>query len=188
MKVLSQGIGMLSRFNAWLAWVVKMLVVAQATVMVTTIVLQVATRVVLNWSPPWTEEVSLLMFGWIVMLMTAIGVREHLHVRVDALAKALPHRSSAILERLIHAITAGVAAYLLWAGYDYLVEMRGSTSNAIRYPMELLYLSLPLSGLLMLLFAGENVLKGTQTRHLLADLPPDLAPELVGNRSSERGS
>lgn len=181
MGVLSRGAELLSRLNVLLSRAIKMVVVAQAIIMVTAIMLQVATRVALNWSPPWTEEIALLMFGWIVMLMFAIGVREHLHVRVDALVKALPVGPGALLERLIQAVTGCVAAYLLWAGYDYLVEMRGSTSNAIRYPMEWLYLSLPVSGLLMLLFALENVLRGGRAQHV-ADLPPELMPSLPSDQ------
>lgn len=175
MRALSEAAAALYRLNAVLARAVKVAVVVLAGVMVTAIGLQVATRATVNWSPPWTEEVALLMFGWIVMLMIAVGIREHIHVRVDALVAVLPPRPAAILDRAIHGIVACIAAYLLWAGYDYFSEMRGSTSNAIRYPMELLYLSPPVSGLLMLLFAVENVLKGAHAPRP-ADLPPELAP------------
>lgn len=150
----------LCRLDAGLARTARALVVALAAVMVAAIVWQVLTRGLLGRSPPWTEEVALLAFGWIVLLMTAIGVREHLHVRLDTLVLALPARARRLAEAAICLLVAAIGGYLVWAGWGYLVEMRGSTSQAIKYPTELLYAAVPVSCALMALFALENAIRG----------------------------
>lgn len=150
--------------NALLASAARALVVALVGIMVASIVWQVVTRAVFNRSPPWTEEVALLAFGWIVLLMLALCTREHLHVRVDLLLTALPERASRWVERAIALLVAGIAAYLLWAGSSYLMEMRGATSQAVKYPSWLLYGALPVTAAMLFLFAAENALRGPPAR------------------------
>lgn len=154
----------LCRLNAELARAAKALVVMLTAVMVLSIVGQVATRALLSRSPPWTEEVALLMFTWIVLLMMAICTREHLHVRVDSLIALMPAPVARLAEALISLLVAFIGCYLLWAGSIYLLEMRGSTSQAIRYPSELLYAAMPVASALLLLFALENTIRGARTR------------------------
>lgn len=146
--------------NAWLAHVTKMLVVAFALGMVLAIAWQVLTRALLSRSPPWTEEVALLMFSWIILLMIAIGVREHLHVRMDSLVTMLPPPFSTVAEKLITLLVVCIGCYLVWSGIGYLAAMRGSTSQAIHYPSELLYSALPVASVLVFSFAIENLLRG----------------------------
>ncbi|MBS0437660.1 MAG: TRAP transporter small permease subunit [Proteobacteria bacterium] len=146
--------------NDWLARAAKGLVALFAGVMVGAIVWQVVTRGLIGRSPPWTEEVALLMFTWIVLLMTAICVREHLHVRVATLVRLLPPAGARAGESAIALLVAAIAAYLLWAGSAYLLEMRGAVSQAIRYPSELLYLAMPVASVLLLSFALENAVRG----------------------------
>lgn len=146
----------LRQLNRALARGASALVVVLVAVMVLSIVVQIVTRVILSRSPPWTEEVALLMFTWIVLLMTAVCTREHMHVRVDVLSRLLPRVARSVLEACISLLVAAVSSYLVWAGSSYLIEMSGSTSHAIGYPSELLYAGLPLSSVLMLLFGIEN--------------------------------
>ena len=150
--------------NAVLARAARVAVVGLVAVMVGSIVWQVLTRAVFNRSPPWTEEVVLLAFSWTVLLMVALCAREHLHVRVDLLLTALPPRAAAVGERLIMLLVAAIGAYLVWAGSSYLLEMRGATSQAIRYPSWLLYAAMPVSATLLLCFALENAVRGLPAR------------------------
>ena len=106
------------------------------------------------------------MFTWIVMLMVAVGVREHLHVRVDALIKALPASMAAVAERILSMLIAAIGGYLVWSGLDYLREMHGATSAAIRYPAELLYASMPVASVLICLFAIENAVRGDRAKQV----------------------
>lgn len=160
---------LLWRINAGLAFAAKLAVVVFATIMVMSIAIQVATRALLNWSPPWTEEIALLMFAWIIFFMIAVGVREHLHVRVDMLIERLAPPVADLAQRATSVLIAGVGAYLVWSGIDYLLETRGAVSAAIRYPSEILYASVPVSGILLLLFSLEIAIRGwEQTKPVVA--------------------
>jgi len=144
----------------------RVLVTALASVMLASVLLAVVTRVTFKHSPPWSEEMALLSFGWIILLMTAAGVRDFSHARLDSLVKLLPGGARRAADRLIAALIAGVGLYLLWAGCDYLLEMGGSRSAAMRYPTEILYASLPVASVLIVLYGIERVIAG----------PPEDAP------------
>jgi len=144
----------------------RLLVTALASVMLASVLLAVVTRVTFKHSPPWSEEMALLSFGWIILLMTAAGVRDFSHARLDSLVKLLPGGARRAADRLIAALIAGVGLYLLWAGCDYLLEMGGSRSAAMRYPTEILYASLPVASVLIVLYGIERVIAG----------PPEDAP------------
>jgi TRAP-type C4-dicarboxylate transport system permease small subunit len=90
--------------------------------------------------------------------MTALGVREGYHVRMDLVAEHLPRRAAAVLA---HAIQVGVivaGVFLIRHGWRYFVETRGSVSAAIAYPIEVLHLLAPVTGVLIVSFALERLL------------------------------
>ena len=138
----------------------RFVVTTLAGVMLASVLLAVFTRVAFKHSPPWSEEIALLTFGWIILLMTAAGVRDFSHARLDSLVKLLPETLRRAADRLIAALIVGVGVYLLWAGHDYLTEMGGSRSAAMRYPMEILYASLPVASVLIVLYGIERVIAG----------------------------
>lgn len=142
--------------NAGLARIARLAVVTQCAIMIAAILWQVAARLLINRSPPWTEEIALLMFGWIVMLMLALGVRQHLHVRIDTVVARLPAGPARMAERAIAIMVVMIGAYMLWASISYLAEMRGTVSAAARYPAEWLYACAPVASLLLMLFSIEN--------------------------------
>lgn len=152
-----------STCNAGLARISRLAVIAQCFVMIFAILWQVAARVLIARSPPWTEEIALLMFGWIVMLMLALGAREHLHVRIDMLLTRLPPGWARLADRVIAMMIIVVGAYMLWASILYFGEMRGTVSAAARYPAEWLYACAPVASLLLTLFAIENALLPQRT-------------------------
>lgn len=152
------GLPLLRRLNHRLARAAQAAVALLVFAMVAAITWQIITRALLGKSPPWTEEVALLMFGWVVLLMTAVCTRERMHLRADLLLDLLPGAWRPAAEALISMLSAAIGAYLLWSGVLYLLEMRGSTSQAIRYPSEWLYAAVPVSATLLTLFALENAL------------------------------
>lgn len=156
MRAVSSVLKAFSACNAGLARIARMAVIAQCFIMLLAILWQVAARLLINRSPPWTEEIALLMFGWIVMLMLALGVRKNLHVRIDMFVTRLPHGAGEAVDRAISITVVLVGAYMMWASFSYLAEMRGTVSAAARYPTEWLYACAPVASLLLTLFAIEN--------------------------------
>lgn len=135
-------------------------VIGLLAVMVACICVQVFMRFALGRSPSWSEEVALLCFGWIVLLMLPAGVYRAFHVRMDLLLNALPSAMRRILEAAVLVLTVGFGLYLGVSGIDYVRMTAISTSPAIGYPIYLLYGAAPLSGFLTAWFAVDRLLFG----------------------------
>jgi TRAP-type transport system small permease protein len=150
----------LVRINNVAAAAVKALVVAMVVVMLIALSAQVLLRYAFNVTLSWSEELSLGLFTWTVLLMAALGVREAFHVRMSLLIQRLPAGLRLRAEQGIHLATAAVGCFLSWSGWRYFVDTRGTTSAAIGYPIELLYASALACGVLITLFALEALIEG----------------------------
>jgi len=150
----------LVRINNFTAATVKLLVVAMVVVMLGALSAQVLLRYAFNVTLSWSEELSLGLFTWTVLLMAALGVREGFHVRMSLVIQRLPTGARLRAEQAIHFATTAVGAFLAWSGWRYFVDTHGSTSAAIGYPIELLHASALACGVLITLFALEALLEG----------------------------
>ena len=61
---------------------------------------QVFGRFVLNSSPSWTEQASLILMIWYVMFAAAAGVYEGFHIRIALLEEKLGPRARPLLRYL----------------------------------------------------------------------------------------
>jgi len=143
-----------------LAAAVRAAVVVLALVMLATLSLQVLVRFFLGEALSWSEELALACFSWSMLLAIALGVRNHIHVRMDLLTETLPKTVQLGLGKLIGVAIAALGVYLAWAGTNYMQNSFGTTSAAIAYPTAYLYACAPVCGGLIALFALEYVLIG----------------------------
>jgi TRAP-type C4-dicarboxylate transport system permease small subunit len=145
-------------------------VVLAAGAMLLAIAYQVLMRYVFGATPSWSEELALLLFSWTVLGGFALGVHEGWHVRLTLLPDALPPALRRWTERLTDAATAGLGAFLVWAGLRFLEVTEGSVSAAIEYPIEILNVMAPLAGGLIALFGAERALRpgGAATEEIAA--------------------
>ena len=150
----------LVRINNIAAAAVKALVVAMVVVMLGVLSAQVLLRYALHVSLSWSEELSLGLFTWTVLLMAALGVREGFHVRMSLAIQRLPSGARLRAEQGIHFATTAVGGFLAWSGWRYFADTRGATSAAIGYPIEWLHASALACGVLIALFALEALIEG----------------------------
>lgn len=118
---------------------------------------QVMMRYAFRQAPAWSEEAALLMQTWMVLLGCALGVREGFHVRMDLVFERLPAPLKRRVELLIAFCTTAAGCCLAWSGGVYVRETTGSTSAAVGYPIEVLYIAGPVCGILIALFGLEKL-------------------------------
>jgi len=150
----------LARINDVAAAAVKALVVAMVLTMLAVLSAQVLLRYAFNFTLSWSEELSLGLFTWTVLLTAALGVREAFHVRMSLVIQRLPPGPRLWAEQAIHLATVAVGSFLSWSGWRYFADTHGTTSAAIGYPIELLHASALACGVLIALFALEALLEG----------------------------
>lgn len=120
---------------------------------------QVFGRFVLNSSPSWTEQASLILMIWYVMFASAAGVYEGFHIRIALLEEKLGERARP-LTRFVALIVALIGLALLVYGTQLCWIVRGNTVPSLGLSRAVAYTPLPISGLLMTLFAIPQILTG----------------------------
>ncbi len=120
---------------------------AMAAMMIVSLCLEVFFRYGLRRSLPWSEELALLLFTWVVLLFGSVGVREGFHVRVSLVVDYLPEALRMGLARLILVVIALFGLLMASAGWEMVTLNWDQVSPATRYPLPLLYAAVPVTGM-----------------------------------------
>ena len=116
--------------------------------MILIVTMQVFTRKLFNFVFFWSEEITLLLLAWFSYMGIAIGFREKLHMNMDMIENFVSKRAIAFLDRVIDISTFAFGLYLIIAGWDFTLLMHESTLPATKLPNSLLYVVMPLTGVM----------------------------------------
>lgn len=156
-------------FSDWLVRLGAVGLVAMAAI----IGWQVFGRFVLDSSPSWTEQASLVLMIWYVMFAAAAGVREGFHIRIALLEERLGERGRT-LRRLIAGIVALMGLVFVIYGAQLCWGVRGNVIPSLGISRAIAYIPLPVSGLLMTIFAIERLWSGEPDTTGSVELEEDL--------------
>lgn len=139
----------LDRLSGWLSHITVIATAAMAVGMIASLCLEVFFRFMLRHSLFWSEEVALLLFTWIVLLLGSVGVREGFHVRVSLFTDMLPRTARLALDRLILAGLVLFGLVMAHAGWDMVLHNWDQVAPATRYPLPVMYAAVPAMGALI---------------------------------------
>lgn len=124
------------------------------------LLLQVFFRYVLNQPLAWTDEAAIFLFAWTMLLLASVAVRERIHVRFTFLVELLPRPLARALDLLTMSLIVGFGVLLVSTGMELVELVWGNLSPAVHYPLQILYISMPVQGVLLALHAGTNLMVG----------------------------
>lgn len=108
-----------------------------------------------------SEELSRLLFVWMVFIGATAAYARGEHMAFTALLRPLRrHALMPVLARLIHALVALACAMVAWGAWQQVVVGLGSHSVVMSYPVALLPLPAFLSATAMGLMALFNLARG----------------------------
>jgi TRAP-type C4-dicarboxylate transport system permease small subunit len=161
------------------ARILGILCITVFVVLVVNVLLGVGTR--RFWTVPWTEELARLLLLWLAMLGAALAHIENKHLGVDALTRALHPSARRIAGLVTHlAVFFFAAAVMIYGGGWLFIErwQAGQMMSSLPMKKAWFYLSLPVSGFLIALFALDaavNLLRGRTPPMLIEE--PKSTPE-----------
>lgn len=127
-----------------------MIALAAMTLIVT---VQVFTRKLFDFVFFWSEEITLLLLVWFGFMGIAVGFREKLHLAMDAVAKRVPPVMDKLLDRVISASIFAFGLYLVKYGWDFTRLMHANKLPATEWPVSVMYVVMPLTGLMICTYA-----------------------------------
>lgn len=133
------------------------------TAMVASVVWQVLSRYLFVVPAAWTEELARFLLIWIGLLGAAYAYRHGSHLGIDLLANKLAASNKRRLHSVVHIVCLLFAASVLVIGGGSLVSMTWELkqfSAAMGLPIAYVYSVIPLSGVLIVLFAADGIGSG----------------------------
>ncbi|MDT0596278.1 TRAP transporter small permease [Glaciecola petra] len=129
--------------------------------LVVTVLWQVTSRYILASPSTFTSEVARILLIWLTLIGAAWVVGQRAHLSVDLLIEKLSAMKAILLQGFIHITIAVFAVAVLVVGGANLVYTTlhlGQMTTVLQIPMGYVYVALPLSGLLMLVYSICDVL------------------------------
>ena len=142
--------------------------IALFVVLVIVVIWQVFTRQVLQAPSAWTTTVSQYLFIWLVLFSVAMVFGERGHVAVDFFARLLPRpaqRGTAVLVEI--SIIAFALLGLVWGGIRGMSISFDQAIPGLPVTVGQMYLALPIAGVLIALFAVEDLVRAARGEDML---------------------
>ena len=146
---------MLAILDRALKYVLILLVV----ILTASVFLQVLIRFVFRYPLPWTEEVSRIAFVYSIFVGATIAVREKTHLNVDALLFILPKGAARALTVFGSLLVGIFLGFVTWEGVVFVRATGVQMTPVMQIPFRNLYLVVPASGALMLLYLVFGVVE-----------------------------
>ncbi|HEY3032716.1 MAG TPA: TRAP transporter small permease [Bradyrhizobium sp.] len=108
----------------------------------------------------WLQEVTSTLFIYAIFVSTGVATRRNDHLYLTAISDAMHGTPRLIVEIIIRVVVLGVALCLIWFGYINYLRGFGSFRLPSGTPIASLYAAIPLSGVLIALFAIEQLVNG----------------------------
>lgn len=88
---------------------------------------------------------------WLVLMASAIAMRNRSHLQVDVLTSALPQKPKRILTAIVDLLTIVFLCIMTYFGFKVVQSTTAQTSPAMQIPMALIYAAFPTGGVLMIM-------------------------------------
>ena len=141
------------------------ILIALMAAIVLVVTWQVVTRFVMSSPSSYTEELARFLLIWIGVLGGSYALRTHSHLGIDILSNKLQGRQRDYLIILIYSLVILFAGLIMVIGGIKLVALTftlDQTSASLGIMMGYIYLVIPLSGIIMIIYSLDEVFDAIQ--------------------------
>ena len=110
----------------------------------------------------WVEQVSNMLFIWVVFIGSAVLYRQNLHIGVDAFVTALSEKNRTIWKWVIEVLNLTFIVVLFIFSLKLTIDVSGNTAGALDISPAYYYASAPVACLMMMLYFVEKVVDPTK--------------------------
>ncbi len=150
---------MIQKMEAILRRILILVVSLQGLALVVLIGMEVFFRYVVGRALSWPEEVLGLIFVWFTLIGVVLLTQSGEHIEFSFFVSRLGPRVGKFFAVFIQAVIAFFAVLMILYGYSYAIMFLSERTPAAGINALWLNLSLPICGLLILLYSQLNILK-----------------------------
>lgn len=134
------------------------------TMMVLIIFWQVFSRFVLNYTPRWSEEFTIVLLLYTGFLGASVAYRERLHIGIKIFLTMMNPKLRNKMYMIIDVLIGVFSLFMLIWGSGFSWMMRNQTLPATKLPVGISYLPIPLTGFVLVLFVIEKLMNDFNER------------------------
>lgn len=137
-----EGEPMLERMRPLARWLYRRgenLIVIMIGVMFVAFLLQVVFRYMLNWPTGWSNELTVVLWIWIVLFGAAFVVREEEEIRFDLIYGAVAARTRRIMTVIAAVALIGLYGFSFPAVFDYVTFMKVQSTAYLKIRFDWLF-------------------------------------------------
>ncbi len=138
-------------------FLVAMIVIVSTTVF---------TRYLFNFTFRWTDEVALLMMIWFGFLGMALGVKNSVHLSIEFFMSLFPKNYQKYIYKIEDILVGIFGGFMLKYGWDLYNATKATVLPATQWTRGLLFIMLPLSGLLIIMYSIAKFFSILREEHL----------------------
>ncbi len=147
-----------SSFTDWLYRILLILCCTALAGMVVIISSQVFCRFFLNFTPSWTEELTLIIMIYSGFVGAAVAYKKRLHINLQFFLNSLSTKYRNFAYFFIDICLLIFSLYSIIYGWQLAQRTMGQINPAMGWPVGLSYLAIPISGVFFLIFTVEKIL------------------------------
>ncbi len=148
------------KFKHTLDKILETILVTIMAVMVVNVLWQVGSRFILQSPSSFTDELARYLLIWLSILGASYVTGKKMHLSIDLLAQKINPAKKGLLNTIVYSIVA-VFAFLAMviggANLVYIVASLGQTSPALEIPLSVVYIVLPIGGLIIIYYSIINI-------------------------------
>lgn len=148
----------MNKVFSYLEKFLSFLIVVLISIMVIFIFSQVVARFILNMPLSWTEEISRHIMIWMAFIATSVAYRHGAHLSIDLLATSLKPKARLVLRIFFLVIIIGFLVFMVRYGIELTQKTVNQRSSSLQYRMSYVYLVVPTSGVIMIIFSIEKII------------------------------
>ena len=139
--------------------VVKRIMIVMTCVIFFITTFTVFTRYIINYVPSWSEEIPRYLLVWITYLGAALAIKYKEHISLDVFFNLLPLMARQVGHLFLNGLIAIVAVIMVVYGIGLVNHFGDDKMESIPLTNFWLYLVMPISGTLMLLYLAQDTWK-----------------------------
>lgn len=140
----------MSRISDFLNRICEVALIIFLAAMAVVVFLQVLFRYVLHLPLFWTEEFARYCLVWASLLGAAVALKRGEHIAVTFLLDTFPKKVARVLTIVAQVSVIFILTVMVWGGIKLVLVTSAQISPALRIPMAVPYLALPVGAVIML--------------------------------------
>jgi TRAP-type C4-dicarboxylate transport system permease small subunit len=148
----------LGKIQAKIDYVNKICVIALLVSMVVVVGVNIVLRYVFGKSLYWSEDITTLMYAYLIYFSIPLAYRKGSHIKMDFLVNKLPSKGSRVMHIIVEILFLVSFVVLFCLSINMIRQVGDSLYGGVKYPMSVFYYGIIICCLMMFIDIPKKII------------------------------